>query len=219
MRESVFVKSTTISVLCCFCFALISPSALLSQADYAAAILSGISNEGQTQQEPYVTAGDRAYLIGTQDGNFPDMGDHVPGEMGGLWLHPIKLIDGFRAEIRDTMTGQMAALSKSTEFRNYPYGSRISYGPVLDSLEIERFQFSPDGQPGLIVQYTFTNAAHRKRSLDRCQPGLVFRSTRHHRRQGHRFLAGEEESLSGLGRPAPVVRRLGSSQLRCEACG
>ena len=104
-------------------------------------------------------------MIGTQDGNFPDMGDHVPGEMGGLWLHPIKLIDGFRAEIRDTMTGQMAALSKSTEFRNYPYGSRISYGPVLDSLEIERFQFSPDGQPGLIVQYTFTNAAHRKRSL------------------------------------------------------
>jgi glycogen debranching enzyme len=30
---------------------------------------------------------------------------------------------------------------------------------VLDSLEIERFQFSPDGQQGLIVQYTFKNAA------------------------------------------------------------
>ena len=52
---------------------------------------------GSTRHQPYVTAGDRAYLIGTQDGNFPDMGGHVPGEMGGLWLHPIKLIDGFWA--------------------------------------------------------------------------------------------------------------------------
>jgi len=35
----------------------------------------------------------------------------------------------------------------------------------LDSLEIERFQFSPDSQEGLIVQYSFKNAAARKRQL------------------------------------------------------
>jgi len=148
-----------------FSFALTNAHSLSSQSGYATPILAGISNHGRTKGEPYVTAGDRAYLIGTQDGNFPDMGEHVPGEMGGLWLHPIKLIDGFWAEVTDIATGQEIALSECAEFVNYPYGNRFRYGPVLDSLEIERFQFSPDGQDGLIVQYTFRNAAHRRREL------------------------------------------------------
>jgi glycogen debranching enzyme len=129
-------------------------------------VLAGLSNHGQHKGRPYVTAGDRTYLIGTQDGNFPDMGEHVPGEMGGLWLHPIKLIDGFWATVTDLATNQGVALSESTEFVNYPFGNRFRYGMVLDSLEIERFQFSPDGQQGLIIQYRFKNAAARKRQLN-----------------------------------------------------
>jgi glycogen debranching enzyme len=147
------------------CFTLTNADVLPAQDDYARPIMAGITNHGHNKDQPYVTAGDRIYLIGTQDGNFPDMGSHVPGEMGGLWLHPIKLIDGFWAEVRDLATNQDSALSESTEFVNYPYGSRFRYGPVLDSLEIERFQFSPDGRLGLIVQYTFKNAADRKRRL------------------------------------------------------
>src|SRR5207245_10015056 len=104
-------------------------------------------------------------LIGTQDGNFPDMGEHGAGEMGGLWLHTIKLLDGFWATVTDMATNQEIALSESAEFVNYPYGNRFRYGPVLDSLEIERFQFSPDSREGLIVQYSFKNAAARKRQL------------------------------------------------------
>src|SRR3954468_22614506 len=111
-------RSALLSVM----FTLTSPHRLPAQGSYAGPILAGVSNRGQHKSEPYVTAGDRTYLIGTQDGNFPDMGDHVPGEMGGLWVHPIKLIDGFWATVRDSATGQVAALSKSTEFVNYPYG-------------------------------------------------------------------------------------------------
>ncbi|HEY5939198.1 MAG TPA: hypothetical protein VIT87_00160 [Gemmatimonadales bacterium] len=146
--------------------ALLTPGSLLAQqSDVAVPAFEGISNHGENQGEPYVTAGDRAYLIGTQDGNFPDMGGHVPGEMGGLWVHPIKLIDGFQASARDNATGQEQILSKAAEFINYPYGNRFKYGPVLDSLEVERFQFSPDGQPGVVVQYTFSNGAGRPREL------------------------------------------------------
>ena len=159
------MKSVIRSVPLSCLFALTCAQALPSQSDYARPILAGISNHGQNKGEPYVTAGDRAYLIGTQDGNFPDLGQHVPGEMGGLWLHPIKLIDGFRARVTDLATNQEIALSESSELVTYPYGTRFRYGPVLDSLAIERFQFSPDGQDGLIVQYTFTNAAARKRHL------------------------------------------------------
>ena len=130
--------------------ALLTPGSLLAQqGDVAVPTFEGISNHGQNLGEPYVTAGDRAYLIGTQDGNFPDMGGHVPGEMGGLWVHPIKLIDGFQASARDHATGQEQVLSKAAEFINYPYGNRFKYGPVLDNMEVERFQFSPDGHLGL----------------------------------------------------------------------
>jgi hypothetical protein len=133
--------------------------------DYVAPILAGISNQGRNKQQPYVTAGDRTYLIGTQDGNFPDMGQHVPDEMGGLWLPPIKLIDAFQARIAEVGTDKEILLSESVEMVAYPYGNRFRYGRVLDDMDIDRFQFSPDHQQGLIVQYRFKNASDRARRL------------------------------------------------------
>ena len=159
------MNSALRSALLSLVFALTIVQSLRSQNDYATPILTGISNHGENKVQPYVTAGDRAYLIGTQDGNFPDMGEHVPGEMGGLWLHPIKLIDGFWATVTDVATNREFALSESAEFVNYPFGNRFRYGAVLDGLEIERFQFSPDGQEGVIVQYSFKNAGARKKRL------------------------------------------------------
>jgi hypothetical protein len=70
-----------------------------------------------------VTAGDRTYLIGTQDGNFPDLGHHVPGEMAGLWLPPIKLI-GFQARIAELSTDKEILLAASAQMVTYPYGNR-----------------------------------------------------------------------------------------------
>ena len=142
--------------------ALLVPASLLAQQALPA--MDGISNRGRNQRDPYVTAGDRAYAIGTQDGGFPDLGTHVPGEMGGFWVPPVKLLDGLWAAVGEGGTPEMP-LSKAGEFINYPYGNRFRYGPVLDRLEVERFQFSPDGHPGVVVQYTFTNATGRPRSL------------------------------------------------------
>jgi hypothetical protein len=133
--------------------------------DYAAHILAGISNQGRNKQQPYVTAGDRTYLIGTQDGNFPDMGNHVPGEMAGLWLPPIKLSDGFQARIAELGTAKEILLADSAEMVTYPYGNRFRYGRVLNELDVDRFQFSPDQRQGIVVQYRFTNASAHARRL------------------------------------------------------
>lgn len=146
--------------------ALIGSHPLASQAEPSAAAMDGISNHGRNPEQPYVTAGDRAYLIGSQDGGFPDMGTHVPGEMGGLWVHPIKLADGFWATIRDETSGREAALSDARELVTYPYGTLLRYGPVLDGLEVERFQFSPDGQPAVVVEYRLGNTSPQPRRLD-----------------------------------------------------
>ncbi len=56
-----------------FCLALIVPCSLTSQQDYAAPVMAGISNHGRNAGEPYASAGDRSYLIGTQDGGWEDM--------------------------------------------------------------------------------------------------------------------------------------------------
>ncbi|HET7449837.1 MAG TPA: hypothetical protein VFJ78_04515, partial [Gaiellaceae bacterium] len=149
----------------CALAGLASPAALMAQIEPARSAMAGIGNRGQHEGEPYVTAGDRAYLIGAQDGSFPDMGGHVPGEMGGLWLHPIKLIDGFRATVTDAATNREATLSRSDEYVALPYGGRFDYGAVLDGVKVERFQFSPDGQDGVVVRYTLTNTSARARHL------------------------------------------------------
>src|SRR5436309_958364 len=133
-----------------------------SPGDPAVRILEGISNRGANPEKPYATAGDRAYLVGAQDGSFPDMGWHSPGEMGGLWLHPIKLIDGFRATVEEG--DRKAALSRAIELIAYPYGNRLRYA-ALDSLEVERFEWSPDGHDGLVVRYDLRNSAARARHL------------------------------------------------------
>jgi hypothetical protein len=153
------------SILVSLSFTVLSQGMLLSQTGYSGSVLKGISNHGANKTDPYATAGDRSYLIGTQDGNFPDLGSHVPGEMGGLWIHPIKLIDGFHATLLDIATGQESALSEAKEFVNQPHAGRFSYGTVLDSLEVERFQFAPDGHAGVVVEYILRNTGGRRRHL------------------------------------------------------
>ena len=61
-------------------------------------------------------------MVGHQNGSFPEIGWHIPGEMGGIWDHPIKLFDGFQAEI--TTSGHSIALDDASEFTNFPVASR-----------------------------------------------------------------------------------------------
>jgi len=55
--------------------------------------------------DPYITPGDRSFVVGTQDGAFPDLGWHVPGEMGGVWTPPLKLLDGFWLQVNGCWLG------------------------------------------------------------------------------------------------------------------
>jgi len=153
--------------------AQVSPDATipsLATNDYAAHILAGISNQGRTKQQPYVTAGDRTYLIGTQDGNFPDMGQHTPGEMGGLWLPPIKLIDGFQARMRRWGPIRKFCFSESAEMVAYPYGNLFQYGRCWTIWMSIVFNCSPDHQQGLTSSTVSRNASDRAR---RVTPSMV----------------------------------------------
>jgi len=104
------------------------------------------------------------YLVGHQNGSFPDLGWHVEGEMGGIWLHPIKLLDGFVAQLGDD--SQSICLTEGKTFTNYPFANTIYYGSVLADLEVERMHFVPDAREGMVVLYRFRNTGSVDKSFD-----------------------------------------------------
>ena len=125
----------------------------------------GLSSNGKTKGNPYVAAGNRAYLIGTQDGLFPDMGDHIKGEMGGLWCPPFKIADGFWAGLQDVSKPDNVWLTNADTFINLPYGNQFKYSTAVNGISVERFQFCPEGEPGVLVRYTIKNRSGVKKSL------------------------------------------------------
>lgn len=126
--------------------------------------LEKLQGKDQYLSSPYFTAGDRVYMVGHQDGTFPDLGWHVDGEMGGIWNHPIKLMDGFTAAVN--LENQFYCLDKADAFFNYPVANEHLYLQTVPGIEIIRFQFVPDGQQGIIIEYTFRNVDKSKKTLN-----------------------------------------------------
>ena len=116
----------------------------------------------------FICAGRRTYLIGAQDGSFPDFGHHVPDEMGGVWSHPVKWMDGFWLKARRTDMPDMpeAWLNRADEFRNYPYYNEHRFSLEDLRLEAVRRQFCPDDAEGVVVVYELTNAGGETAALE-----------------------------------------------------
>lgn len=116
--------------------------------------LEGIEGQEQFKSTSYITAGDRVYAIGAQDGTFPEIGWHIKNEMGGVWNHPIKLLDGYNVRLSN---GQNSEELNNAKFINYPFGNKFLYNLNELDLSVEQFQFSPDQHQGLIIEYLITN--------------------------------------------------------------
>jgi len=114
---------------------------------------------------PYVTAGDRVYMVGYQDGSFPDLGWHIDGEMGGIWDHPIKLMDGFIAKISVRGSNDSYCLNKADKFINYPMANCHHFMWEKEHLEIERYQFVPDAVEGVIVEFRIINHGEESKGI------------------------------------------------------
>lgn len=167
-----------------FTFALVLTPVLLivgcftsgpSQSDLFSDVVMIDSIEGKAQYlgSPFVTAGDRVYLIGHQDGSFPDLGWHVDGEMGGIWDHPVKLMDGFYAGITIQGTNQSFCLDKADKFINYPFANKHYYQWAEENISIERSQFIPDSLEGAVIQFKVTNGNEERRDLSFSFTGMT----------------------------------------------
>ena len=119
--------------------------------------LPSIAGKENYLQSPFATAGNRVYMVGNQDGSFSDLGWHIQGEMGGVWDHPIKLLDGFTASLRVVANGNSYCLDSGMRFINYPVGNEHHFAWKQENIDIQRFQFVPDDMEGLVVQYKLVN--------------------------------------------------------------
>ena len=123
-----------------------------------------ITGTSQNLNTPYNTAGDKLYMVGNQDGSFPDLGWHLKGEMGGIWHHPIKLLDGFEASI--TVDNKHYELNKADAFVNFPFGNKHVYNSFSNKISIERFQFVPDEMGAVYVEYLIKNNSNNIIKID-----------------------------------------------------
>lgn len=126
--------------------------------------LKGLSGKKEYLASPFVAAGDRVYLIGHQNGTFPDLGWHVEGEMGGVWLHPIKLMDGFTASIESE--GGSFCLDNAGSFTNYPFSNVHRFDNPESGIEVERLQFVPDGKEGMTILFRIKNVDNSAKKVD-----------------------------------------------------
>lgn len=124
-----------------------------------------IEGKSQYLASPYVTAGDRVYIVGYQDGSFPDLGWHIDGEMGGIWDHPIKLLDGFTARISIQGNNNSYCLDKADKFTNYPMANKHHFSWDKEKLTIERLQFVPDAVEGAIVEFRIFNQGDQDKEM------------------------------------------------------
>ena len=131
-----------------------------------ASILANTTNiEGKKAylNSPYVTAGNRVYMVGHQDGTFPEIGWHIKGEMGGIWNHPIKLMDGFLVEL--LWENGNNVLDNAHAFVNYPFANKHMYLVPNKGIEVDRWQFVPDDKEGISIQYVLKNTSDQPQDL------------------------------------------------------
>ncbi len=136
------------------------PMAFSSQMENSAHI------NGKTEYlpSPFVTAGNRVYMVGHQDGSFPEIGWHIKGEMGGIWDHPIKLMDGFDIELH--WSDESFLLDKADRFTNYPFANTHQFTVPSKNISVKRWQFVPDDLEGLLIQVELTNTASTATTFD-----------------------------------------------------
>lgn len=114
-----------------------------------------------------VCASEHAKLIGAIDGTFPDFGHHQEREMGGLWMHPIKVLDGFWLRFCDHDAENVDTWIQADQYTCLPYGNEFLYGSGLGHTPVTicRKQLAPKSAPGVIISYGFTNRGQAVRHV------------------------------------------------------
>ena len=131
---------------------------VLTLATTASAAPTELSISDRLDDRRYVASGTRGYVVGVESGDFPALGWHTRGEMGGIWSPPLKLLDGAWF----ALDGEW--LPPATRFTSGQGYVRMDY-PVTAGLRVSRRDFVPDGRRAALIELSLRSTGG-ERSVD-----------------------------------------------------
>jgi len=117
-----------------------------------------LSVSDRLQDRRYLASGERAYVVGFEDGRFYANGWHITGEMGGVWTPPLKLVDGVWFGVDGEWVGP------ATKFTSGWGYARMDL-PSAGGLELRRTDFAPDGRRAALFGLELTNRGGSARTV------------------------------------------------------
>ncbi|WP_029215659.1 amylo-alpha-1,6-glucosidase [Kallotenue papyrolyticum] len=109
---------------------------------------------GDARPAPYFLSGRKLYAIGTTSGALEPVGaEHLVGEMGGVWAHPVKFLDGWYLSIQDE-TGRHDLL-RCLDFEGHL--SDVTMHFVHGALRLTRTDFVADDDAALFSLVEIVN--------------------------------------------------------------
>jgi len=96
------------------------------------------------------------------DGTFPRVG-RLDGDQGGIWCHPIKIIDSFAFGILEEGREPLR-LQDASQFVHEFASCRFNFN--RNDLKITRQDFVPEGEPALFSLLTMRNETGKARKLE-----------------------------------------------------
>jgi hypothetical protein len=134
----------------------VTPPAWVAADDSAAsgpgAAARELSVSTRLQDRREVSAGQRSYAEGFEDGRFYANGWHITGEMGGVWAPPLKLVDGVSFGIGTEWVGQATKFTSGWGYTRYTL-------PDTGGLQLQRTDFAPDPNRAVLFGLQMTNPA------------------------------------------------------------
>ncbi len=126
---------------------------------FGAHTLSAVDSDQEAA--PYFLAGRSMYYVGMTSGEMQPIGaEHLVGEMGGLWAHPIKVADGITLQLTDTAGGELAAedivLTQSLSHIEWQYHTA--------GLAARRCDFVAESEPAFISLLSLANSGAQLRA-------------------------------------------------------
>ncbi len=125
----------------------------------------------QNLDRPFTVSGRRGYLAGHMNGAFPDLGQQLPGEMGGLWVPPVKLADGWWFGLREANSGaawQWLYGEACQSFTISPGRARREFSLKIGQTKVGASQefFVAADEPAHFISLTLNNPTGQPLSLE-----------------------------------------------------
>jgi len=82
-------------------------------------------------------------------------------------------LDGFRVALSLINGSDSICLTRASDFINYPVGNLHVFNWQQERIQVNRFQFVPDGEEGLVVEFVIRNDGKKERAISFAFTGMI----------------------------------------------